>query len=51
MVFSFHTALYILGFSAKTPDAFHISVPQGYNIGHIKRKFTNMEKSLEDAKG
>ena len=35
MVFSFHTALYLLGF--------HITVPQGYNAGHIKRKFPNIK--------
>ena len=39
VVFSFHTALYLLGFSDRTPNIFHITVPQGYNAGHIKRKF------------
>lgn len=43
VVFSFHTALYLLGFSDRTPNVFHISVPQGYNAGHIKRKFTNIK--------
>ena len=43
MVFSFHTALYLLGFSDRTPNVFHISVPQGYNTGHIKRKFSNIK--------
>ncbi|MBT1035444.1 hypothetical protein KJY78_03645 [Canibacter sp. lx-45] len=39
VVFSFHTALYLHGFNDRTPNTFHISVPQGYNAGHIKRKF------------
>ena len=43
VVFSFHTALYLLGFSDRTPNVFHISVPQGYNAGHIKRKFSNIK--------
>ena len=43
VVFSFHTALYLLGFSDRTPNIFHISVPQGYNVGHIKKKFINIK--------
>lgn len=43
MVFSFHTALYLLGFSDRTPNVFHITVPQGYNAGHIKRKIPNIK--------
>ena len=43
VVFSFHTALYLLGFSDRTHNIFHISVPQGYNAGHIKRKFPNIK--------
>lgn len=43
VVFSFHTTLYLLGFSDRTPNVFHISVPQGYNTGHIKRKFSNIK--------
>lgn len=43
VVFSFHTALYLLGLSDRTPNVFHISVPQGYNIGHIKRKSPNIK--------
>ena len=43
VVFSFHTALYLLGFSDRTPNVFHITVPQGYNTGHIKRKFSNIK--------
>ena len=43
MVFSFHTALYLLGFSDRIPNVFHITVPQGYNEEHIKRKFLNIK--------
>ena len=43
VVFSFHTALYLLGFSDRTPNIFHISVPQGYNVEHIKRKCSNIK--------
>ena len=43
VVFSFHSALYLLGFSDRTPNVFHISVQQGYNAGHIKRKFSNVK--------
>lgn len=38
VVFSFHTALFLLGLSDRTPNSFHISVPQGYNVGHIKNE-------------
>jgi len=37
VVFSFHTALYLLGFNDRIPNIFHISVPQGYNVKHIKK--------------
>lgn len=43
LVFSFQTALYLLGFSDRTPNVFHISVPQGYNAEHITRKFSNIK--------
>ena len=43
VVFSFHTALYLLGFSDRAPNVLHISVPQGYNAEHIKRKFPNIK--------
>ena len=43
VVFSFHTALYLLGFSDRIPNVFHISVPQGYNAGQIKRRFPNLK--------
>ena len=38
VVFSFHTALFLLGLSDRNPNFFHISVPQGYNVGHIKNE-------------
>lgn len=43
VVFSFHTALYLLGFNDRIPNIFHISVPQGYNVKHIKRKCSNIK--------
>ena len=43
VVFSYHTALYLLGLSDRTPNVFHISVPQGYNAGHISRRFPNIK--------
>lgn len=43
VVFSFHTALYLLGLSDRTPNVFHISVPQGYNAGHIRQRFSNIK--------
>ncbi|MDO5044544.1 MAG: transcriptional regulator [Coriobacteriia bacterium] len=43
VVFSYHTALYLLGFSDRIPNVYHISVPQGYNAGHIKQKFSKLK--------
>ena len=43
VVFFFHTALYLLGFNDRTPNIFHISVPQGYNVKHIKRKCSHIK--------
>ena len=43
VVFSFHTALFLLGLSDRTPNSFHISVPQGYNVGHIKKRMNNIK--------
>ncbi len=42
VVFSHHTALFLHGFSDRTPNTFHFSVPQGYNISHIKNKVKNI---------
>ncbi|MDO4793576.1 MAG: transcriptional regulator, partial [Filifactor alocis] len=43
VVFSFHTALFLLGLSDRAPVFFHISVPQGYNVGHIKKRTENIK--------
>lgn len=43
VVFFFHTALYLLGFNDRIPNIFHISVPQGYNVKHIKRKCSHIK--------
>ena len=43
VVFSFHTALFLLELSDRTPNSFHISVPQGYNVGHIKKWINHLE--------
>lgn len=42
VVFSLHTAMYLQKFSDRVPGQYHISVPQGYNVGHIKEKFSNI---------
>ena len=39
VVFSYQTALFLHGLSDRTPSIFHISVPQGYNASHIKKKY------------
>ncbi|QOW61327.1 type IV toxin-antitoxin system AbiEi family antitoxin domain-containing protein [Treponema pedis] len=39
IIFSYQTALYLHGLTDRTPNKFHISVPQGYNAGHIKKRF------------
>lgn len=38
VVFSHHTALFLLDLSDRVPNYFHISVPQGYNVTHIKKQ-------------
>lgn len=38
VIFSHQTALFLHGLSDRTPSIFHISVPQGYNASHIKKK-------------
>lgn len=42
IVFSYNTALYLHNLSDRTPNIFHISVPQGYNASHIKRRNKNI---------
>lgn len=41
-VFSYGTALYLLGMSDRTPHIFDISVPQGTNISRLKRDNQNI---------
>lgn len=41
-VFSYGTALYLLGLSDRTPHIFDISVPQGINISRLKRDNQNI---------
>lgn len=42
IVFSYNTALYLHNLSDRTPNIFHISVPQGYNASHIIRRNKNV---------
>ena len=43
IVFSHQTALYLHDLSDRTPNIFHISVPQGYNASHIKKRYKNLK--------
>ena len=43
IVFSHQTALYLHDLSDRTPNIFHISVPQGYNASHIKKRYGNLQ--------
>lgn len=43
IIFSYQTALFLHGLSDRTPNVFHITVPQGYNASHIKKKYTNIQ--------
>lgn len=43
MAFSYQTALYLHDLSDRTPNIFHISVPQGYNASHIKKRYENLQ--------
>jgi len=43
IVFSHQTALYLHDLSDRTPNIFHISVPQGYNASHIKKRHCNLQ--------
>lgn len=43
IVFSYNTALYLHDLSDRTPNVFHISVPQGYNASHIKKRFPDLQ--------
>lgn len=43
VVFSHQSALYLHDLSDRTPNIFHISVPQGYNATHLKKKYENIK--------
>ena len=43
IIFSHQTALYLHDLSARTPNVFHISVPQGYNASHIKKRYEDLQ--------
>ena len=42
-IFSHQTALYLHDLSDRTPNVFHISVPQGYNASHIKKRYEDLQ--------
>ena len=43
VIFSHQTALYLYDLSDRTPNVFHISVPQGYNASHIKKRYADLQ--------
>ena len=43
IIFSHQTAIYLHDLSDKTPNVFHISVPQGYNASHIKNRYKDLQ--------
>ncbi|SUU92607.1 Uncharacterised protein [Anaerococcus octavius] len=43
IIFSHQTALYLQDLSDRTPNVFHISVPQGYNASHIKNRYEDLQ--------
>ncbi|EFA90051.1 type IV toxin-antitoxin system AbiEi family antitoxin domain-containing protein [Peptoniphilus lacrimalis] len=43
IIFSHQTALYLHDLSDRTPNVFHISVPQGYNASHIKNRYKDLQ--------
>lgn len=43
VIFSHQTALYLHDLTDRTPNVFHISVPQGYNASHIKKRFKDIQ--------
>ena len=43
IIFSNQTALYLHDLSNRTPNVFHISVPQGYNASHIKNRYEDLQ--------
>ena len=47
IIFSHQTALYLHDLSDRTPNVFHISVPQGYNASHIKKRYKDLQVHYE----
>lgn len=43
VIFSHQTALYLHDLSDRSPNTFHISVPQAYNASHIKKRYDNLK--------
>ena len=43
IIVSHQTALYLHDLSDRTPNVFHISVPQGYNASHIKNRYKDLQ--------
>ncbi|MDU7889950.1 MAG: type IV toxin-antitoxin system AbiEi family antitoxin domain-containing protein [Finegoldia magna] len=43
IIFSHQTALYLHDLSDRAPNVFHISVPQGYNVTHIKNRYEDLQ--------
>ncbi|MDU5374205.1 type IV toxin-antitoxin system AbiEi family antitoxin domain-containing protein, partial [Anaerococcus vaginalis] len=43
IIFSHQTSLYLHDLSDRTPNVFHISVPQGYNASHIKKRYEDLQ--------
>ena len=43
IIFSHQTTLYLHSLSDRTPNVFHISVPQGYNASHIKKRYEDLQ--------
>lgn len=43
IIFSHQTALYLHDLSDRTPNVFHISLPQGYNASHIKNRYKDSQ--------
>lgn len=42
VIYSYGTALYFHGLSDRAPNIIHVTVPQGYNVSHIKTDFSNV---------
>lgn len=43
IIFSHQIALYLYDLSDRTSNVFHISVPQGYNVSHIKKRYEDLQ--------